>query len=315
MKYLIVLITSLIATSCIHNSELLHISEAVKLDPVGTELSLVSTTFNGLDSEYWFDGKAEISKYALSQNRYRELHEGEVVLIFVTEDFLTDRQVKNDNYTNKNSVPVLKTNQVRRFATGLYDYSIMTSVFTRADGSATEKITWSSQDWCGQSFAQLNKKGSQYRLQLRSYFESEGDKDISLKADLLEDELMNMIRINPDLIPTGDIKVLPSVSYLRLSHGAVAARSAMVTKKALSASEHQISIVYPDIQRSVSITYATASPRNILSFKESYPSAFDKQIRSTQATKESEIHEAYWKLNKSTDYVRRSDLMITGFSH
>lgn len=37
--------------------------------------------------EYWFQGKAEISSYDLTQYRYGEAREGEAVMIFVTEDF------------------------------------------------------------------------------------------------------------------------------------------------------------------------------------------------------------------------------------
>ena len=80
--------------------------------------------------KYWFQGKGEINVYELQQNRYNAVHPGQAVLIFVTEDFLTDKQVKNDNYRNPNSTPILKTNFLNRFTTGLYDYSLMTSVFT-----------------------------------------------------------------------------------------------------------------------------------------------------------------------------------------
>ncbi len=37
-------------------------------------------------NDYWYDGKAEITSYKLEQARYGELHEGYVVLVFVTED-------------------------------------------------------------------------------------------------------------------------------------------------------------------------------------------------------------------------------------
>ena len=42
---------------------------------------------------YWFDGKAEISTYSLSQSRYGEMRSGQLVSIFVTEDFLKKEQV------------------------------------------------------------------------------------------------------------------------------------------------------------------------------------------------------------------------------
>ena len=171
-----------------------------------------------LDQEYWYSGLAELSRYNLNQFRYRDGHPGEVIQIFVTEDFLTDKQVKNDHYTSPNSISVLKNNRMRRFTTGLYDYSVMTSVFTPADGSPTEKVTFSSQDWCGQNYVQLNRSEEGYKVQIRSYFESEGDAELSVQPDLLEDEVFNLVRIDPKLLPTGEINVLPSIAHLRFSH-------------------------------------------------------------------------------------------------
>lgn len=268
---------------------------------------------NGLDPAYWYAGKAEITKYNLSQNRYRDIHNGEIVLIFVTEDFLTDKQVKNDNYTNKNSTPILKTNQLRRFTTGLYDYSMMTSVFTRTDGSKTEKVTLGAQDWCGHSFVQVNNKNGQYDIQIRSYFESEGDQDFSIKADLLEDELLNLIRINPSLIKEGSFRILPTLNYLRLTHHKMEGQEATVSKEKLSNGNTTLKLTYPALKRQLLITYQTVSPHKIISFEEAYPSMFDKQERSSTATKNSEMHSAYWKLNKASDKEKRKQLSITGF--
>jgi len=36
---------------------------------------------------YWYQGKAELTSYTLEQARYGEVHPGEAVLVFVTEDF------------------------------------------------------------------------------------------------------------------------------------------------------------------------------------------------------------------------------------
>ena len=38
--------------------------------------------------DYWYQEATEISRYELQQNRYADVHPGEAVLIFVTEDFL-----------------------------------------------------------------------------------------------------------------------------------------------------------------------------------------------------------------------------------
>jgi len=173
---------------------------------------------NILDPQ-WYKGLAEVSVYSLTQNRYKENHSGEAVMIFVTEDFLKDKQVKNDNYTSKFSTPIIKNNQIRRFTTGLYDYSIFTSIFTEAknlENPQTLKITNSSQDWCGQSFLQLNKIERDYRIRGFSYFENEADSDKKISKNLIVDEIFNMIRIDDKLLPTGDFEAIPSTIYCRL---------------------------------------------------------------------------------------------------
>ena len=140
-----------------------------------------------------------MNTYQLQQNRYNALHPGEVVAIFVTEDFLTDKQVKNDNYTNPNSTPILKSNLLWRFTTGLYDYSVMSSTFTdvsAAQSPQTLKVTTSAQDWCGHAWMQLNQRKGSYDMQLHSYFEGEADQNVKGKKGMLEDEILNRIRIN-----------------------------------------------------------------------------------------------------------------------
>ena len=48
---------------------------------------------------YWYQGSAEINTYDLIQERYGESRQGEAVLIFVTEDFLKEEQVKANQRT------------------------------------------------------------------------------------------------------------------------------------------------------------------------------------------------------------------------
>ena len=77
----------------------------------------------------WFRGKAEVTRYELRQARYGQVHEGDAVLVFVTEDFLADKQVKKEHGKGK-AGPVLKLNFTKKFNTGIYPYSLMTSTFT-----------------------------------------------------------------------------------------------------------------------------------------------------------------------------------------
>ena len=158
--------------------------------------------------KYWFRGQAELSRYELQQSRYGELHDGESVLVFVTEPFLTDKQVKYEGGDDTNAVQVLKLNNYRRFYTGLYPYSLMTSTFTPAKGGApTIKLSHTVQEWCGHVFAQANlaPEGDAYEVRSFSYFMNEGDRDFRLSTTLWEDELFTRVRLGPDALPVGSI--------------------------------------------------------------------------------------------------------------
>ncbi len=174
-------------------------------------------------SDYWYQGEVEISSYKLSQARYGALHEGSAVLIFVTEDFSKEKHVKLDNpaEAGDDGVKVMKLNLIKLFNTGIYPYSMMSPVFSPVnlqDHPDALKVTTTSQEWCGHTFTQLNLEGDAYQAQLFSYFESEGGQQLEMENALLEDELWNMIRINPAKLPSGKINIIPGTMYQRLSH-------------------------------------------------------------------------------------------------
>ena len=162
---------------------------------------------------YWYQGKAELTRYKLDQARYGEMHSGEAVLIFVTEPFLAERQVKLEHGDPAKGLTVLKLNFVRKFFTGIYPYSIMTSTFTPVDFARTRtlKVASESQEWCGLTFTQLNLRNGRYAGQLRSYFEDEGDRAFEFAPAWLEDELWTRIRLAPETLPVGDVTVVPGL--------------------------------------------------------------------------------------------------------
>lgn len=267
--------------------------------------------------DYWYQGKAEISRFTLEQNRYKDVHPGEAILIFVTEDFLTDKQVKNERYENPNSTPILKNNFLRKFTTGIYDYSIMTSVFTPVETRKypqTLKVTSSSQEWCGQTFMQLNFRKNAYRMQLHSYFEAEGDQDKKVSYAMLEDELLNRIRMNPASLPTGDFEMYPSTTYARLKHTSFEPQAVKA-----SLSDYQgdtftgnnlqsYKVAFPDLNRELEIVFEKKSPYKIAGWKDRYPSAFDQQVRETIAKRTHLIMSDYWNKNSLEDHELRSEL-------
>ncbi|MCP9236172.1 hypothetical protein [Lewinella sp. JB7] len=298
MKYLLVFVLPLTLLAC--NARPSADSTAPAAPP---------PVFGGELPAYWYQSKAEISTYDLQQARYGEMRRGKAILIQVSEDFLTDRQVKNDAYENPNSAPVIKTNLIRRFTTGIYDYSLMTSVFTptnAADHPLTLKVTTSSQDWCGQSFTQLNYAGGEsWDMQLRSYFEREGDQDRALEADFLEDEVFNRIRIGGDL-PEGEFRVIPNTGYLLMTHQPYEATPARATTEAIGDSLRRYVLEFAALDRRLTVTYDAASPYVIREWTETYPSR-DTLLTTTATLREQKLS-PYWQQNATVDDPLRAEL-------
>ncbi|MFD2561973.1 septum formation inhibitor Maf [Aquimarina rubra] len=258
--------------------------------------------------EYWYAGNAEITSYKLEQARYGESREGKAVLIYVTEDFLPKEQVKAD-YQNAKNIPVLKLNATKKFNTGIYPYSIMQSTFYPvADNQHAIKVSSSMQEWCGHVYAQLNNRAT-YDIISHSYFQGEADQDFSLEKDILENELWTKIRIDPDNLPQGDLKIIPSFEYCRLKHKEIKAYSAKATlQKNTTTSVYSIN--YPSLNRNISITFNSAFPYEIESWTETFKSGFGANAKEliTKATKVKLIKSPYWNKNSNKDEVLRQEL-------
>lgn len=228
--------------------------------------------------DYWYQGKAEVSSYDLEQSRYGEIHPGHAVLVFVTEDFSKSKQVKLDNpaQAGEDALSVLKLNYIKKFNTGIYRYSIMESIFTPVDIENypnTLKTSTSTQEWCGHAFTQLNLEDDAYKVNAYSYFESEGDESFTLGKTILEDEIWNRIRISPESLPLGNVKVIPNAVFSRLVHRPLKAERAKADLETSSVDENvQIyTLSYPEADRSLSIHFEKAFPHKILGWEEVYP--------------------------------------------
>lgn len=255
---------------------------------------------------YWYAGKAEITSYKLEQARYGEIREGQAVLIYVTEDFLPNKQVKADN-KNPDNISVLKLNASKKFNTGLYPYSIMHSTFYPVSNNQHAiKVTSSIQEWCGHVFAQLNNK-SKFEISAFSYFESEGDQNLKLEKTILENELWTQLRINPKSLPVGNLQIIPSLEYSRLKHIELKAYNAKATL-----SNDLYSINYPELNRTLAIQFSPKFPHDILGWEETYKSGFGKNAKTltTKATKLKTIKSAYWEKNHNKDETLRDTLQL-----
>jgi hypothetical protein len=258
--------------------------------------------------DYWYNGTAEITSYSLEQARYGEIREGNAVMIFVTEPFLPGLQVKADTKDSSN-IPVLKLNATKNYITGIYPYSIMTSSFYPVyDNQHALKVSFSSQEWCGHVYAQLNNRND-FEIMSHSYFGSEADQDYHLSKANLENEIWNKIRINPADLPIGELTMIPSLEFIRLTHKELKEYKA-ITSITEDDGLKTYEIIYPDLERNLKINFRSEFPYTIESWVDTYKDGFGEKAKtlSSKATIINRITTPYWQQNSNKDLSLRDSL-------
>lgn len=262
----------------------------------------------GTFDSYWYQGKAELTRYALRQSRYGDVHDGEAVLIFVTEDFLPKLQVKHEGGKAADAISVLKLNAYRRFYTGIYPYTVMTSSFTPATGSPTLKLSNTVQEWCGQVYSQINRRDDGLHTLMHSYFQGEADQKAVLPAATLEDGLWAQVRIAPDRIEEGKQEIVPALDYIRMRHKALRPYPANVSRRSgveTDLVDHPLDaleVAYPPLGRKLVVYYEHAFPHIIQAWEET-----EGPFRTT-AVRTDAILDDYWNHNAADDASYREAL-------
>jgi hypothetical protein len=296
----------LILTSCKEKS--VDNSETLAIDTVEKEAQAPKRQLNQEFKDYWYNGTAEITSYSLEQARYGEIREGNAVMIFVTEPFLPGLQVKADTKDSSN-IPVLKLNATKNYITGIYPYSIMTSSFYPVyDNQHALKVSFSSQEWCGHVYAQLNNRND-FEIMSHSYFGSEADQDYHLSKANLENEIWNKIRINPADLPIGELTMIPSLEFIRLTHKELKEYKA-ITSITEDDGLKTYEIIYPDLERNLKINFRSEFPYTIESWVDTYKDGFGEKAKtlSSKATIINRITTPYWQQNSNKDLSLRDSL-------
>ncbi|MEM1417106.1 MAG: septum formation inhibitor Maf [Myxococcota bacterium] len=278
-------------------------------DALGLETPEAFARAHGSFGDYWYQGKAELTRFRLTQSRYGEAREGEAVLVFVTEPFLPDAQVKHELRDGRPDVSVLKLNQYRRFYTGVYPYTLMTSAFLPATGEDLAlKATHSMQEWCGMAFAQLNRRDDGLHLEQRSYFQQEGDREDVLPDAPLEDALFSRIRRDPGAIAEGETALVPGLHFLRFAHQPLRAYAARIAR---TRGEHAaiaegplevLTVTYPELGRTLRVYFRAAFPHVIEGWEE------EGRGPTTRAVRTHAYLDAYWSRNGNEDAPYREAL-------
>jgi hypothetical protein len=239
----------------------------------------------------WGDGQAELSGYDLAFPRYGQLRHGVAVAIFVSETFSNTRRVKADpgKHPASDQFPVMKLNLVEDFQTGIYDYNLMTSVFVALapvngrPAGAPAKISFASQEWCGNAFQQLLFDARAIRATSHSYFDGEADQqgELAYPPDgVTEDELLLWARgqAGPRLEP-GERRTVPLLTSLatsRLLHvplvwkQAALARSARPQQISVPAGQFTVDLwtaSVPGVERTIYVE--AAAPHRIIRWETS----------------------------------------------
>jgi hypothetical protein len=265
---------------------------------------------------YWGDGKAELSRYETIQNRYGEERKTDEILIYVTEPFNLKKQVKSDTYDSKdkNKAQVLKLNRVKDFQTGLYDYNLMSSIFTAIDpfmlsGKKYEKgdvikITFTVQDWCGHVFHQLNRRSEGMESSSYSYFENEADQKIILPVEsntLFADNLFIDVRELIKELPEGEITLYQSVEEERIYHKPLKLETATIKKNEenFTFNGQSVQVIRFDIKSNNSnrkFIVGKEYPKNILYYEYKKNNNIINKGKLLKS-----VRLPYWQLNKISD--------------
>jgi hypothetical protein len=269
----------------------------------------------------WYDGNAEISTYAMKEMRYGELRPGKRVMVFVTEPMRIASHLKPDaKLPDSAVVNVLKLNDLRQFNTGVYQYNVMTSVYSAVEDhpplttGMTLKAAFSAQEWCGTVFERLIRAEDQFQGTFFSYFESEGEGTYSFPHNdtvEVEDNLLILVRelTGPSMPDTyiKKMRIIPSMWERRKSHTPVSLATCSLRKQVApdmktAIGDFPVAMFSWDVNgREIVVLVEKAWPHRILSWHGS-----DGSSGTISATKRIQ----YWSRHANKDEYLRRELML-----
>ena len=271
---------------------------------------------------HWADGKAELSSYRVVQSRYGEPRQGYGVFVFVTEDINRQTLIKVESpQPPSDRIHVLKLNNILKFKTGIYDYSVMTSVFSAVEGHRGErpfelqKVTFSSQEWCGHVYEEVRVGEDQLYGDLDSYFEREGRQsyELALPDGEFESEDHLLIRIRElkgAVMEPGEsrsISLLPSLWQLRSAH-----RSRQYVKATLTKGVQEELATEGGAVAAIPWTWDYEGFRRTLWVEAAYPHTILawQDANGDRGDLITTIRVPYWELHSNADEFYRDTLKI-----
>jgi hypothetical protein len=276
--------------------------------------------------QYWKSGLAELTSYDVKVERYGEMRKAQGVMVFVYEEINADTRIKVESAKTPPAkrIPVLKLNNVLKFNTGVYDYSIMTSVFAglTAPGSLRpfppQKISFTSQEWCGNVFQQILPRPQGLVSEIHSYFESEGDASVTLPypkgangvpaAIYYEDEMPILVReldgaVWPLATPR-KLNLVPGLWERRKRHAPLAFTEGVLTKVGPEKLGDKEAVKWTLESLGTTTTYhvAATAPRHLLAWENG---------KGEKGVLIASVRSTYWERNHNIDAPLRKKLGLT----
>jgi hypothetical protein len=147
----------------------------------------------------------------------------------------------------------------------------------------------------------------QYAFKVFSYFESEGNAEVFLSKVLLEDELFNIIRINPAELPTGNFQIIPSMIAARFLHETPEIQDAR-GKIEVGKKTNTYELDYIKTGHKLKIMFKNEFPYTIEAWEEHYKEDGKKLV--TTATLKKSMQMAYANRHFNSDKSLREELML-----
>lgn len=170
----------------------------------------------------WDDGLAEICYYDAVETIYGEPRQYTRVMLANREWLNPDQMVKTEaiERSDPRSIPVFKTNIIEEIPTENYNYRYMLTLFLSRPELRFEKLSASSQEWCGTTFKRVVRDAESIQFDTFSYFEGEADRSWALPGESSLYPREALFLLAREVASTGDSMTLDILPKQRSTHTA-----------------------------------------------------------------------------------------------
>ncbi len=209
-------------------------------------------------SDYWNNEKSEITSYKLHLTHDQQTKSGHAVLIY------------SGKGSQGNSREIMYK-QIMNFKAGISSCSMLLTTITPVntkERKPVSEIVSSVQDWDQLTFVRLNKDNDGYEGFID--FGMKKIQHVNYEQAFTEDEIWTLIRVNPELLPTGKFKMIPGAFLMQETKqiNQVYQVEARLNELWRDKGVLKYTITYQKPDRTLSIKFSKTFPHAILSWEE-----------------------------------------------